>query len=96
MMSDELFDYDQAFIGKPHSSTPIVIIEQERYDAMVAELAEKQAYVLQLERALGEAWEPVPNNVTIVFPDTGWPWVSETGAEVRYCSRTSSSPTAGE
>ncbi len=28
---------------------------------LIAELAESQAYVLRLERALGEAWQPVPD-----------------------------------
>jgi hypothetical protein len=34
--------------------------EAER-QRLIAELAESQAYALQLERALGEAWEPVPD-----------------------------------
>jgi len=33
---------------------------------LIAELAESQAYALQLERALGEAWEPVPSEYEIV------------------------------
>ncbi len=32
-------------------------------DAKNAELAESQAYALQLERALGEAWTPVPDGI---------------------------------
>ena len=41
---------------------------------LIAELAKKQAYILQLERALGEAWTPVGDGyiVPTVTDDEVW------------------------
>lgn len=69
----------------------ILPLRQEATDARAADrqrIADLEAELATLRaQADGGHWEPVPDILGIVFPDTGFPFVSETGQEVRFCRR---------
>lgn len=57
---------------------------QEMLDERDATIVALRARIAMLE---AQEWTPVPHNLAIAFPATGYPWVVETDEEVRLCRR---------